>query len=99
MGNILLANLGRLFLLIGLIALFMLGMPIVAWFVASAVALGGVVVGALKLYRKLHPQKSNLTLGVTRQPYLRFNESRLAPNIGLEAIQDVTRSGGNEDDI
>jgi hypothetical protein len=38
-------------------------------------------------------------LGVTRQPYLRFNESRLAPNIGLEAIQDVTRIGGNEDDI
>ncbi len=69
MGKVLLANLGRLFLLIGVIALFMLGMPIVAWFVASAVALGAVVVGTLKLFRKLHPQTVQLNVGrQTRQP-------------------------------
>ena len=69
MHKMLFAGLGRLILLIGVIALFLVGMPIVKWFIACAVILGFGIVGALRLFRKLHPQTVQLNVGrQTRQP-------------------------------
>ena len=62
------AGLGRLILLIGVIALFLVGMPIVKWFIACAVILGVGIVGILKLFRKLRPETVQLNVGrQTRQ--------------------------------
>jgi hypothetical protein len=49
------AGLGRLILLVGVIALFWVGLPIVQWFIAAAVILAFGIFAILRLLRKLHP--------------------------------------------
>jgi hypothetical protein len=56
-------------------------------------------VGLLATRRTQLATQSNVGRQNDNRNRYTVRESRLAPNIGLEAIQDVARSGGNEDDI
>ena len=63
MRKMLFAGLGGLFFAIGMIAPFLIGLPIVQWFIAGAVIFGVVVLGILRLSRKLHPETVQLNVG------------------------------------
>ncbi len=50
------AGAGGLLLVVGIVAITLLGLPVAKWFLLGAVVMALGVVGILKLFRKVHPQ-------------------------------------------
>ena len=66
-------SVGGFIFAVGIVVLAVVGLPFAKWFLLGAMILGGVVVGGLRWFRKLHPQTEveevQLNVGrQTRQP-------------------------------
>ena len=73
MHKIPVAGIGGLIFAVGIVVLGLFGLPFAKWFLLGAMILGVVVVGLLRLARKMHPQSEveevQLNVGrQTRQP-------------------------------